>query len=61
MSEFSTTPSLVLLPAIDVAGGKAVRLTQGEAGSETNYGEPAAAADASTQGLINYFRGRHRG
>ena len=45
MSEFSTTPSLVLLPAIDVAGGKAVRLTQGEAGSETNYGEPAAAAD----------------
>ena len=23
--------------------------------------EPAAAADASTQGLINYFRGRHRG
>jgi glucose-6-phosphate isomerase len=23
--------------------------------------EPAVAADASTQGLINYFRGRHRG
>jgi glucose-6-phosphate isomerase len=23
--------------------------------------EPAPAADASTQGLINYFRGRHRG
>jgi phosphoribosylformimino-5-aminoimidazole carboxamide ribotide isomerase/phosphoribosylanthranilate isomerase len=45
MSEFSTTPSLVLLPAVDVAGGKAVRLTQGEAGSETNYGEPVAAAD----------------
>ncbi len=45
MSEFNTTPALVLLPAVDVADGKAVRLTQGEAGSETNYGDPAAAAD----------------
>ena len=26
-------PPLVLLPAVDVAGGKAVRLLQGEAGS----------------------------
>jgi len=44
MSEFSTTPALVLLPAVDVAGGKAVRLTQGEAGTETNYGDPVDAA-----------------
>lgn len=44
MSEFSTSPGLVLLPAVDVAGGKAVRLTQGEAGSETSYGNPVDAA-----------------
>jgi phosphoribosylformimino-5-aminoimidazole carboxamide ribotide isomerase/phosphoribosylanthranilate isomerase len=44
MSEFATTPRLVLLPAVDVAGGKAVRLTQGEAGSETSYGDPVDAA-----------------
>jgi 1-(5-phosphoribosyl)-5-[(5-phosphoribosylamino)methylideneamino] imidazole-4-carboxamide isomerase/N-(5'phosphoribosyl)anthranilate isomerase len=36
--------SLELLPAVDVAGGRAVRLVQGEAGSETHYGEPLAAA-----------------
>ena len=35
---------LVLLPAVDVAGGQAVRLVQGEAGSETSYGSPLAAA-----------------
>ena len=35
---------LVLLPAVDVAGGQAVRLVQGEAGSETAYGSPLAAA-----------------
>lgn len=45
MSEFSTTPGLILLPAIDVVGGKAVRLTQGEAGTEKNYGDPVAAAN----------------
>ncbi|GAA3890356.1 bifunctional 1-(5-phosphoribosyl)-5-((5-phosphoribosylamino) methylidenea mino)imidazole-4-carboxamide isomerase/phosphoribosylanthranilate isomerase PriA [Leifsonia kafniensis] len=51
MSEFNTTPRLVLLPAVDVAGGKAVRLTQGEAGTETNYGDPVdAAADWADQG-----------
>jgi 1-(5-phosphoribosyl)-5-[(5-phosphoribosylamino)methylideneamino] imidazole-4-carboxamide isomerase/N-(5'phosphoribosyl)anthranilate isomerase len=51
MSEFNTTPRLVLLPAVDVAGGKAVRLTQGEAGTETNYGDPIdAAADWADQG-----------
>jgi 1-(5-phosphoribosyl)-5-[(5-phosphoribosylamino)methylideneamino] imidazole-4-carboxamide isomerase/N-(5'phosphoribosyl)anthranilate isomerase len=36
--------SLELLPAVDVAGGQAVRLVQGEAGSETHYGEPIQAA-----------------
>jgi phosphoribosylanthranilate isomerase len=37
-------PSLQLLPAVDVADGQAVRLVQGEAGSETSYGDPLAAA-----------------
>lgn len=36
---------LELLPAVDVAGGKAVRLTQGEAGSEEDFGHPLAAAE----------------
>lgn len=34
----------VLLPAVDVADGTAVRLVQGEAGSETDYGAPIDAA-----------------
>ncbi len=37
-------PTLELLPAVDVANGQAVRLVQGEAGSETSYGDPLAAA-----------------
>jgi 1-(5-phosphoribosyl)-5-[(5-phosphoribosylamino)methylideneamino] imidazole-4-carboxamide isomerase/N-(5'phosphoribosyl)anthranilate isomerase len=45
MTEFTAAPMLTLLPAVDVSGGKAVRLTQGEAGSETNYGDPVEAAD----------------
>jgi 1-(5-phosphoribosyl)-5-[(5-phosphoribosylamino)methylideneamino] imidazole-4-carboxamide isomerase/N-(5'phosphoribosyl)anthranilate isomerase len=36
--------TLVLLPAVDVADGQAVRLVQGEAGSETSYGDPVEAA-----------------
>jgi 1-(5-phosphoribosyl)-5-[(5-phosphoribosylamino)methylideneamino] imidazole-4-carboxamide isomerase/N-(5'phosphoribosyl)anthranilate isomerase len=36
--------SLVLLPAVDVADGAAVRLVQGAAGSETSYGDPLEAA-----------------
>lgn len=35
---------LELLPAVDVAAGKAVRLTQGEAGSEEDFGHPSEAA-----------------
>ncbi|WP_062301449.1 bifunctional 1-(5-phosphoribosyl)-5-((5-phosphoribosylamino)methylideneamino)imidazole-4-carboxamide isomerase/phosphoribosylanthranilate isomerase PriA [Demequina subtropica] len=40
----TATPRLELLPAVDVADGQAVRLTQGEAGSETSYGDPLSAA-----------------
>jgi len=36
--------SLILLPAVDVAGGQAVRLVRGVAGSETSYGLPLDAA-----------------
>lgn len=36
--------SFVLLPAVDVAGGRTVRLTQGQAGTETVYGDPVASA-----------------
>ncbi|MEY5018021.1 MAG: hypothetical protein RL431_1070 [Actinomycetota bacterium] len=35
---------LILLPAVDVADGQAVRLTQGAAGTETSYGDPLEAA-----------------
>jgi phosphoribosyl isomerase A len=38
------TLRLELLPAVDVADGLAVRLVQGEAGSETAYGDPMDAA-----------------
>jgi len=37
-------PELELLPAVDVTQGQAVRLVQGQAGSETYYGDPLAAA-----------------
>ncbi|HEV7956013.1 MAG TPA: HisA/HisF-related TIM barrel protein, partial [Marisediminicola sp.] len=51
MSEFNKPPGLTLLPAVDVAGGKAVRLTQGAADSATSYGDPVdAAADWASQG-----------
>ena len=35
-----------LLPAVDVVDGQAVRLVQGEAGTETGYGDPLDAARA---------------
>lgn len=38
------TKRLELLPAVDVVNGEAVRLVQGEAGSETSYGDPLTAA-----------------
>ena len=36
--------SLELLPAIDVKGGKAVRLVQGELSAESQYGDPREVA-----------------
>jgi 1-(5-phosphoribosyl)-5-[(5-phosphoribosylamino)methylideneamino] imidazole-4-carboxamide isomerase/N-(5'phosphoribosyl)anthranilate isomerase len=39
-----TAQTLELLPAVDVAGGQAVRLVQGAAGTETDYGDPVDAA-----------------
>lgn len=35
---------LILLPAVDVKGGQAVRLVQGELSNQTNYGAPLDAA-----------------
>jgi phosphoribosylanthranilate isomerase len=40
---------LTLLPAVDVSGGQAVRLVQGDAGTETGYGDPLEAALAWQQ------------
>lgn len=39
-----TSPTLILLPAVDVVEGRAVRLVQGQAGSETEYGSALDAA-----------------
>ena len=36
--------SLILLPAVDVADGQAVRLVQGQADQQTSYGDPVQAA-----------------
>ncbi|RFA14348.1 bifunctional 1-(5-phosphoribosyl)-5-((5-phosphoribosylamino)methylideneamino)imidazole-4-carboxamide isomerase/phosphoribosylanthranilate isomerase PriA [Subtercola boreus] len=47
----TVAPALELLPAVDISNGQAVRLTQGQAGTETNHGDPAdAAADWVAQG-----------
>lgn len=43
-SSVTTNEPLILLPAVDVVDGQAVRLTRGEAGSETSYGDPFEAA-----------------
>lgn len=37
-------PELILLPAVDVQDGQAVRLLRGEAGTQTVYGKPLDAA-----------------
>jgi 1-(5-phosphoribosyl)-5-[(5-phosphoribosylamino)methylideneamino] imidazole-4-carboxamide isomerase/N-(5'phosphoribosyl)anthranilate isomerase len=44
VSDVVSTDRLVLLPAVDVRDGQAVRLVKGASGSETRYGEPLAAA-----------------
>jgi phosphoribosylanthranilate isomerase len=36
--------SLILLPAVDVANGQSVRLVQGDASSETSFGDPLSTA-----------------
>ncbi|WP_150245835.1 bifunctional 1-(5-phosphoribosyl)-5-((5-phosphoribosylamino)methylideneamino)imidazole-4-carboxamide isomerase/phosphoribosylanthranilate isomerase PriA [Nocardiopsis quinghaiensis] len=46
MTGETTTPVLELLPAVDVAGGQAVQLVQGRAGSGGQYGDPFEAATA---------------
>ena len=40
----TNAPRLELLPAVDVAGGRAVQLVQGVAGSEKRFGDPVEAA-----------------
>ncbi|MGN6781199.1 MAG: bifunctional 1-(5-phosphoribosyl)-5-((5-phosphoribosylamino)methylideneamino)imidazole-4-carboxamide isomerase/phosphoribosylanthranilate isomerase PriA [Marmoricola sp.] len=40
----TATPHLELLPAVDIAGGQAVQLVQGVAGSEKRFGDPVEAA-----------------
>jgi 1-(5-phosphoribosyl)-5-[(5-phosphoribosylamino)methylideneamino] imidazole-4-carboxamide isomerase/N-(5'phosphoribosyl)anthranilate isomerase len=37
---------LILLPAVDVADGQAVRLSQGDAGTEKSFGDPLEAAES---------------
>ena len=45
MESAQAPADLVLLPAVDVAGGQAVQLVQGVAGSEKKFGDPRAAAE----------------
>ena len=45
MESAQATADLVLLPAVDVAGGQAVQLVQGVAGTEKRFGDPRAAAE----------------
>ncbi|MGH3979059.1 MAG: bifunctional 1-(5-phosphoribosyl)-5-((5-phosphoribosylamino)methylideneamino)imidazole-4-carboxamide isomerase/phosphoribosylanthranilate isomerase PriA [Pseudonocardiaceae bacterium] len=47
--------SFVLLPAVDVADGRTVRLTRGEAGTETSYGDPLSAALAWQAGGVEWI------
>src|SRR6266508_2789366 len=42
--------TLELLPAVDLLGGQAIRLVQGELGTETGYGDPVDAAEAFAAG-----------
>jgi len=44
LDRVACVPSLVLLPAVDVAGGQAVQLVQGVTGTEKRFGDPRAAA-----------------
>ncbi|OLT29137.1 bifunctional 1-(5-phosphoribosyl)-5-((5-phosphoribosylamino)methylideneamino)imidazole-4-carboxamide isomerase/phosphoribosylanthranilate isomerase PriA [Nocardiopsis sp. CNR-923] len=44
MTDTAPSTALELLPAVDVSGGQAVQLVQGEAGSGGRYGDPLTAA-----------------
>jgi phosphoribosylanthranilate isomerase len=44
MTTATSRPYLQLLPAVDIAGGQAVQLVQGVAGSEKRFGDPLEAA-----------------
>ena len=44
MNDHASATRLELLPAIDVKGGKAVRLVQGELSAESQYGDPREVA-----------------
>ncbi len=46
----SPRPPFVVVPAVDISGGLAVRLVQGEAGTETSYGAAVEAALAWQDG-----------
>lgn len=46
MSKHMEPRPFVLLPAVDIQDGQAVRLVKGAAGSETNYGDPVKAAQS---------------
>lgn len=46
MNDMSTLPRLELLPAVDIAGGRAVQLVQGVAGTGGEFGDPWDAAKA---------------
>jgi len=46
---------LILLPAVDVRGGKAVRLVRGELSAESQYGEPLEAALAFQRAGANWI------
>lgn len=50
-----SAPVLELLPAVDVQGGQAVRLVQGEAGTETTYGAPLEAALSFQEGGASWL------
>ncbi|KMY23421.1 phosphoribosylanthranilate isomerase [Actinobaculum suis] len=46
---------LQLLPAVDVENGQSVRLRQGQAGSEENYGDPRQAVEEFIAAGANYI------
>ena len=46
MSKHMTPRPFALMPAVDIQQGAAVRLVQGAAGTETDYGDPVRAAES---------------